>query len=243
MLLRIMAGFALCVSTIFFGANHRPETQVYGVTRNEDLADMRLEGVRIEAQNIGSLLSDLSLSHNIPIGLETAQNDDGLGSYEIDFKGGSLAELLTQFVAQHGQYAWEIKDGVVNVFPKDSYRDALFRELLKTKISNFSVKEKTSCQTLADSLVATPEAKQILQAQGTSYRVPSFHGFYIPQVGRHFTLVASNLTLQSILNRVIEGSPAAKFWIIARNKSDQSFFISLSARHEDSPIDTGKPGS
>jgi hypothetical protein len=239
-----MSSIATCILAVFLGASNffgAPRFAAAEV-RQDSLEARHLEGVRIEAQSIGSLLSDLSLSHNIPIGLETAQYDDGLGSYEIDFKGGTLADLLTQFVAQHGQYAWEIKDGVVNVLPKESYRDALFKDLLKTRISNFSVKEKTSCQTLADALVATPEASQLLQAKDTSYRAPSFNGFYIPQIGRHFTLVASNLSLKSILNRVIEESPTARFWVIARNPSDQTFFISLAAQFEDSPLGTRKLG-
>jgi hypothetical protein len=208
------------------------------VRENGDLAAKQLEQVQIEAQSIGSFFSKLALSFNIPIGLEIAAKQGDLASYGTDFKKGTLSELLNQFVIQHNEYAWEIRDGVVNVFPKDDYRDALFHNLLEIRIGRFTVKENTSCWTLAETLLSTPEMKRVLEANGTTYRAPDFSGFYIPQAGRHFTLDVSNVTLRSILNRIVEQSPTSKFWIIARNY-DGSFFISFGARHEDSPKGNG----
>ena len=120
-----------------------------------------------------------------------------------------LSDLLNEFVARHDQYAWEIKDGVVNIFPKENYRDALFRDLLATQIDSFAVKKKTGCFELAKSLAATSEVRKVLAAYGT---------------------------LKSTLNKVIKESPAARFWLVMRNSSDQTFFLSLGARFEDSPI-------
>ena len=220
---------------LLFGANCFAVTQAEAQVRdNGDVAAMQLEKVQIETQSIGSFFSELALSSNIPIGLEIGPKEGKLASYGIDFKKGTLSELLTQFAIQHSQYAWEIRDGVVNVFPKDDYRDPLFHDLLETRIRRFVVKENTSCWALAKSLVTTPEMKTFLEANGTSYRAPDFTGFYIPQAGRHFTLDLSNITLKSILNRVVGHSPTARFWVITRNY-DGSLNISFGARHEDSP--------
>ena len=210
------------------------------VRDNGHLAATKLENVQIDAQSIGSFFSELALSSNLPIGLEISSKEDNLAPYGIDFKKGTVSELLNQFVIQHDQYAWEIRDGVVNVFPKDEYRDALFHNLLGTEIGRFTVRENTSCWTLAETLLSTREIKKVLEANGASYRAPDFSGFYIPQAGRHFKLSVSNVTLKFILNRVVEQSPTAKFWVIARNY-DRSINISFAALHQDSP--RGKMGT
>ncbi len=234
MLKAMLIPFASFLALVF-GANFFAVTQAQTPVRsNGDLAAMELEKVQIEAQSIGSFFSELALSSNIPIGLEIASKEDKLASYGVDFKRGTLSELLNQFVIQHNQYAWEIRDGVVNVFPKDDYRDALFHDLLETRIGRFAVKENTSCWTLVESLVATVEIKKILKANGTSYRAPDFTGFYIPQAGQHFTLEIPNASLKSILNRIVGHSPTARFWVITRNY-DRSLNMSFGAKHEDSP--------
>jgi hypothetical protein len=148
--------------------------------------------------------------------------------------------LLTQFTSRHDQYTWGIKDGLVNVFPKDDRRDPLFRELLETTISSFTVNRGSDCWAVADSLAAAPEIKQILENNGTAYRRRSFTGAYIPQLGRDFKFEVSNMTLRSTINKLIKESPTARFWLITRNSSDQTLFMSLRARHEDLPTGDGK---
>jgi hypothetical protein len=231
-----MSRFVVCIlalllatSTIFYARR-----VVVADTQN-DLATRSLENVQIEAQSIGALLEKLSVRYDIPVGLEVASNDDERVDYQIDFQKGSLSDLLNDFVARHQQYAWEIRDGVVNIFPKDNYRDALFRDLLATQIDSFAVKKNTSCFELAKSLAATSEVKKVLAIYGTSYRERSFSGGYFPQVGQNFALDVSNMTLRSTLNKVIKESPAARFWLVTRN-SDQTVFLSVGARFEDSPI-------
>lgn len=231
---KTMSSLAVSTLVLLFGVNNLSSAQKPALEgKDVTLATRRLENVKVKAQSVGQMFSDLSLSLDIPIGLEIAPDDDESATYDIDFKGGTLSELLTQFVARHNQYTWEIKDGVVNVFPKDGRRHPLFGELLETTISGFSINENTDCWTVADSLVTTPEIKQILEINGTTYRRRSFSGAYIPQLGRNFKLGVSNMTLRSILNKVIKESPTARFWVITRNSSDQTFFIGLSARHEE----------
>src|SRR5258706_2986562 len=133
--------------------------QVSIPSRDEHFSEMRLESVQIEARSLGQLLSRLSLSHKMQIGLEVALGDqlgDQLGDYSINFKAGSLKDFLTKLVTQHEEYQWEIKDDVVNVFPKDNYRDVVVEELLSTEIGRFSVKQKTSCWDLENALADTP---------------------------------------------------------------------------------------
>ena len=219
----------LATTTVFYARRG-----AVAATQN-DLATRSLENVKIEAQSIGALVEKFSLRYDIPVGFEAALNDDERVNYQLDFKKGSLSDLLNEFVGRHDQYTWEIRDGVVNIFPKDKYRDALFRDLMATQIDSFAVKKKTSCLELAKSLAATSEVRKVLAAHGTSYQERSFSGGYFPQVGQNFALDVSNMTLKSMLNKVIKESPAARFWLVTRN-SDQPFFLSVGARLEDSPI-------
>jgi hypothetical protein len=237
-----MLSLGVAILVLFFGANNFLYAQKFDpATKDADLAARLLENVQIESQSIGSLFSHLSLYYDIPIGLETALSDDEFATYQIDFKKGTLSDLLTRFVARYDKYDWEIKDGVVNVFPKGNQRNVLFKELLDTTISSFSVKENTSCVALIKSLLTTPEIKRILEINETTYRTPIPGGFGIQQVGRDFKLDVSNMTLKSILNKVIKESPTANFWLITRDSYDQALFVNLSARHEELPMKDGKP--
>lgn len=207
----------------------------------QDLANMLINNVRIEAQSVEQLFSTLSLSYDIPIGLEIGANDNELNEYRIDFKKGTVSDLLTRIVnrlnSSKDEYTWEIRNGVVYVLPSASHRDAFLRELLAAKVDVFSVMENTNCWALVESLVSLPEIRKILDAHGVTYRGRGFTGVYLPQLGKKFTLKASNISVESILNKIITESPTAKFWITKRNRDDQqTFFISFSTRHEDLPV-------
>jgi len=234
---RKISRFVVCVLALLLATTTVCYAQKGAVAATQNaLATRSLENVKIEAQSIGALIEKLSLRYDIPVGFEAASNDDERVDYQLDFKKGSLSDLLNEFVSLHDQYAWEIRDGVVNIFPKDDYRDALFRDLLATHIDSFTVKKKTSCLELAKSLAATSEVRKVLAAYGTSYRERNFSGSYIPQVGRNFELEVSNTTLKSTLNKLIKESPEARFWLVTRNSSDHTFFLSVGARFESSPI-------
>lgn len=225
--------FIISVLAFAFVGNYSVTETQTRVHKGDDLMIMKLENVQIKAQTIGSFFSTFALSSDVPIGLEISSGEEKNASYIIDFKQGSLSEFLNQFVTQHSQYAWEIQDGVVNIFPKNEHRVALIQDLLKTKIGRFSIKKDISCGILIDSLMSTSEIKRILEVTGTKYRTPDINSFYIPQVGRNFSLDVSNATLKSILNKVVRLSPTAKFWVITKD-SDGSLDISLAANHEDS---------
>lgn len=233
-MVKVILRLIIPLLTLVFGNMYSDTVAQLRVQNSQDLAVIQLENVQIEAQSIGSFFSSLALSSDIPIGLEIASSEDRRTSYAVDFKKGTLSELLNQFVTEHTEYSWEIRDGVVNVFPKKGHRVTLFQDLLKTRIGRFSVKENTSCSALVESLITTSEIRKILNVSGTKYRAPDLTGFYFPQVGRKFVLEVSNSTMKSILNRVVRLSPTAKFWVITTN-SDGSLNIRLAANHEDTP--------
>lgn len=206
-----------------------------------DLAQRQLENVQIEEESIGALLSRFAFTYGIPIGLEVARNSDEIAAYRIDFKKGTLSDLLNQFVAEHKQYSWKIENGVLSVFPTDDYRDPIVKELLTTNVRSFSVKEKTSTWGFGQELIATPEIKRILKLRGVTCNTGYLGGFYLQQLGQQFTLNVSNVTLKSLLDQVVKKSPVAKYWSIANNNSAKQISLRVHADLEYPPKEAKTP--
>ncbi|HEU4507314.1 MAG TPA: hypothetical protein VFR78_03680 [Pyrinomonadaceae bacterium] len=237
-----MLKFTLCVlaSLLIAGGSVRAQDNV--VARKKiDLAQMRLENVQIERESIAGLFSALSFTYNIPVGLEIARSGNRLSLYRIDFHKGTLSDLLAQFVAQHEEYTWQIENGVVSVFPKEDHRDPVVRELLLTRISSFSVPEKTSCWHFGQNLLSTPETKRILERYGTTYDTGRLGGFYIQQLGQKFSFEVSGVQLKSILDKAIKESPVARNWSISNKTSAQKIFLEVHAEPEYQSTDSIKP--
>jgi hypothetical protein len=197
-----------------------------------DLAQLPLKNVLLEEESIAQLLSRFSFAYNIPFGFEVARGGDAPSLYRIDFKKGTLSELITQFVTEHEEYLWRIDDGVVHVFPKEDYRDPIIRELLETKIRRFDVPEKTTTMTFGENLLSTPEINRIIQLYGITYDTGYIGGFYIQQLGQRYSFHASNMKLRSILDKVVKESPVAQNWIISNDSSAQKLFLRVNVRLE-----------
>lgn len=222
---------AVCVLACILGAPGRSAAQSSGGgDKGVDFARMPPGETRIEIQGVDELFAYLSFAYNVPIGLEVAQDEDLSATYRLDSRKGKLSDLLTQFVAEHDRYAWRIDGGIVSVFPKDDHRDPLLRALLATEINNFSVKEKTTCVTFAQSLLNTPEVRKTLEGYGLTFDTGRFGGFYIQQLGQRFSLNFSEAPLKSILDKVIKESPAARFWVIGRDRATQKLSLRVTAK-------------
>lgn len=224
------AGF-LIIAVLFCFASSAA-SQSLAVRTEEDLGQRQLEKVKIDAQSLGQLFSNLSLAYNIPIGAQAALNDDESIVYHLDLNRGTLAELLTRFVSDHPEYTCQIKDGVVRVFPRQNHRDPILVKLLAVQIKRFIVDKNTSCSGFERAIFSTPEMRKFLEANKVSQRERNFTGFYFPQLGQESTLRVKNETVESILNRVIRKSPTARFWFVTRSKGDLAILLTLNARHE-----------
>lgn len=204
-------------------------------------ATMQLEDVRLRG-DVESLLAQLALQCDIPIGFERAMNDAAIRAHRMNFKKITLDDLLTQVLAEYKQYSWEIRDGVVYVFPKEGYRDPILEQLLNVEIKTFSLKKATLTWDVEPTLLETREFKEVVDDYGLSTRNGYIlSGFFFPHLGRDFTLEASNTTVRTILNRIVKESPVAKFWRISRNSSSHMLMIELEASHEDTPKHLRRP--
>lgn len=227
------------VLLLLSGVNGLVEAQVRGSaapkTDQPLTANRQLEDVFLEGETLALLLSDLADQYDIPIGLERAMNEYDHPETRIDLKRVTLGELLTQLLANYKEYSWEISDGVVRVFPKEGHRDPIVERLLNIEIEKFSIKKSSATWNVESTLLETPEFREVFDAYGLRAHGWIFSGFYLPQLGRNYSLDVSGAKVQTILNRIVKESPTAKFWCISRNSSQHTFSLNFTARPEGPP--------
>lgn len=120
----------------------------------------------------------------------------------------------------------------LSVFSKENYRDPVVRKFLETRISNFSVIEKTTSMTFGQNLLSSPELKRILEPYGITYDTGYLGGFYIQQLGQQYSFDVTNMPAKSVLDKVIRESPVAKNWIISTKSSPPKLFLRVNAQLE-----------
>jgi hypothetical protein len=199
------------------------------------LATKQLEDVRLRGDGLASLLADISLQYDIPIGFESAMNGSGVRETRIRKANVTLTDLLTQLMAEHSEYSWEINDAVVHVFPKEGRRDPIIERLLNVEIRKFSLGKGTLTWDVETTLLKTPEFKEVVDAYGLGTLGWNFSGFYFPNFGKNYTLDVSDTSVRSILDRIVKESPTAKFWSIRRDSREHTFSIGFSALAEGAP--------
>jgi len=199
--------------------------------RNSELATRQIKDVALEGQ-LGNLLTRLSLDYDIPIGLEISSDEQKSNHYRVELSEGTIADLMGQIISQNERYDWMIENGVVNVFPRDKYRHAFLAELLNVRIRSFALNKNSSCLKLEDDLVHTPEVKAIIDAHGIQTGA-NFSGWYIPQLGRDFSLKVSDITVKALLNRIIGESPLARTWIVSTDKPFRTLSVGVTSRQHE----------
>ena len=222
-------GVVSMILLITVSSSNRTEAQSRDSSRkNSDLATRLIKNVALEGQ-LSNLLTRLSLDYDIPLGVEISSEEQLSNRYRVELSEGTIADLMGQIINQNERYDWLIENGVVNVFPRDKYRNSFLAELLAVRIGNFAVDKNSDCWKLQNDLVNTPEIKAVINANGMQIGT-NFSGFYIPQVGKNFSLKVSDITLKALLNRIIRESPLARTWIISTDSSSRTLSLGVTSR-------------
>ncbi len=116
-------------------------------------------------------------------------------SFSLNTNHSRFEDVLDDLVAQMQSYRWEIRDGVVNIFPKRR-KSKLIKEFLETEIRNFKFPKGKSIKRLMDSMYELTELERFSIA-------PAIGG----TLGEDkFTLSEdvefSNITVKELLNRL-----------------------------------------
>ena len=217
---------------IIISTSYRIEAQsVDSFRKNGDLATRLIKDVALEGQ-LWNLLTELSLDYDIPLGVEISADEQLSNSYRVELREGTIADLMGQIISQNNRYDWIIENGVVNIFPRDKYRDAFLAELLTVRVGRFAVSKNSDCFKLQNDLLNTPEIKAVIDAHGMQTGT-NFSGFYIPQLGRDFSLKASEITLKDLLNRIVNESPLARTWIISSDTPSRTLSLGVTSRQRE----------
>ena len=222
----------LLVSTI--SSSNLTKAQSRDAARKDSaLATRLIKNVELEGQ-LWSLVTELSLNYDIPIGLEISSVEQKSNHYRLELSEGTIADLMGQIVSQNERYDWIIENGVVNIFPRDEYRNAFLAEILRVRIGSFAVAKNSDCLVLQDDLINIPEVKAVINAHGMQSYSADFSGFYFPQLGRDFSLKVSDISLKALLNRIIGESPLARIWVISTNTSSRTLTLRVSSKFQKS---------
>jgi hypothetical protein len=214
--LAMLALFGACAFT----------TESFAQDRREGLLRSPLKNVQMQADNIGLILSRLSNQYDLPIGFEVAIDDDLsiTRGITIEIKDGTVQEVLDSIVNQNPIYKWEIRDDVINVFPRDRNRDILLKEMLETRLENVSFDKQTTRFMLRQMLCENAAVMKILEMYGVKPANETFTSRDFGKVGRDFSFYASNVSIATVLNRVIRDSPT-KYWIIMRFGDKKQYLV------------------
>jgi hypothetical protein len=206
-------------------------TDIAGATQasrgnSQDLLNMPIDNLELEAANIGLLLSEFSARKKVPIGLEVSPQDDlsQTNIIRLQIKRGTLADVLTSIVKQNPLYTWKIQDNVVNVLPVEANRDPVLRDLLETRLEKFSIARGLSRFSLRQALSTTPAIKRILTQHQVVPDNQSFMSRDFVPLGPKYELEASNVSVSALLNQVVRESQT-KYWIMLRYGTTRQYFV------------------
>ena len=202
-------------------------TNAQSISENENLSDKLIQEFQILDKNIILTLSDISSKYEIPIGLEVSPQDNLLDAHNdlsINMKNVKLREILDEIIRQNSLYSWEIKNNVINFFPKTHCRDTILADLLKTEINNISINNQTRRFNFRQLISTSPELLKILEINGVRFENDVFSARDISPLGGDFSLKASNLKIESILNYIIYHSKT-KYWIVNRYGDQRQFIL------------------
>jgi hypothetical protein len=201
-------------------------TDCFAQVKREELLRSPLKNVQMQADNIGLLLSRLSKEYDLPIGFEVALDDDLsiTKSLMIGMKDGTVKELLDSIVNQNPTYKWEMRDDVINVFPQDRSRDILLKDILETRLEKISLDKQTTRFMLRQILCENAAVMKILNMNDVKPANETFTSRDFGKVGRDFSFSASDVSIATVLNRVIRNS-STKYWIIMRFGDKKQYLV------------------
>jgi hypothetical protein len=189
--------------------------------------NLPIKEIHIRDKNIHQVLLELSFSYKVPIGLEVSSNDDLLdekNNISISMTNTKPSSVLDEIIRQKPQYMWEVKDDVINVFPKEALRDPVLQSILSTNIERLTIRKGMSRYNFRESLTGSDSVSKLLKESGVQAENEIFSSEGVAPLGRDFSLDVQNLTVGRILNSVI-GKSETKYWIVNRFGDKKEYLL------------------
>jgi len=194
--------------------------------RGQSLLDLPVGNLSLEEANVPLLLSRIAYKYDVPIGVEVSRDDDLLNGTKVilQMNSGTLRDALDAVISQNPLYTWNMTDDVINVVPRALSRDLFLKALLETRFQNFSIERGEPRIHIRESLTTRPELRRLLKASGVRAVNETFISRDSRPLDRDFSLDVSNLTVRTILNRVIKDSKA-RYWIVNRYGKNRRYLL------------------
>jgi len=190
------------------------------------LVDESVVEVNIQESNIHLALSKLSDQYKLPIGLEVAADDDLLKERNVSVrvKAGTVKDVLDAVASECPDYTWELKEDVINVFPKRPNRDPVLENILAVKLKAFAIEKGTARIEFTKDVLSSHELSSLLEANRLNVEYEIFSKHDIGSLGRRFSVNVSDVTVRSLLNRVIKRSET-KYWLLNRYGENRQYLL------------------
>ena len=193
--------------------------------QESDLLSLRIKATAVKDESIDEVLGDLAVDYQIPVGIELGDSKlTPRRKIEMDLPEMKLKDFLDSLVAKDPRYTWKLERGVIHLSPVTA-RDIFGESLLDTKISNFTMSDKTTRRGVFSDILNLPEIGSKLVIADVA-PLTFILTFGPPQrLEKEFFLSESNLTLRELLDRLVLKTEI-KRWVISR-WGDNNEYISL----------------
>ena len=155
-------------------------------------------------------------SKGIPIGIEQPSSEAVKYEHTLNLKSGSLREILDSLVKQEPDFTWEIRDGVVNVYPIHA-RDEILKDLLNVKLQRISINLKENPQRLVDNIGNSEPLKSFLELKQVKLYSAYLENFKPESIK---AIEATEIDLRGILNNIVKNSTGSKRWLVKSSKGE-----------------------
>ena len=216
MLKHLKLTFIVAVAIFFFAHGFICQTGKENIL--EKYIDADLKG-----ENIYQICAILSVSKGIPIGFEANTDfDSDKDNVSIEIKAGTVREILDLLVKKETNYSWELRDGVINVYPI-RLRDETLKTLLETKIKNFSWKKDAGKLGIIKSLSNLDEVNTTVNSKQIRLSIAITDEFVDQNAIANIDV--SDTNLRGVLNKIILDANTHRRWMISREEDGAVFLV------------------
>lgn len=205
---------------------NQPLNEVFGrLTMNYDIAIGFEESIADNEHGDFRFETDIPFVDGKPVGwsddmyfLPGAMSRPTVEAHLISLssENARLEDVLDEIVGQMNNYAWEMNDEVVNIYP---IRDRVprYAELLNLKVSKFSTDDGTEISLLPFLLSRIPEFRTFLVKNDMIVNTSQYTSFRHRELPK---LNFSDLTFKQLLNEIVKIKRGA--WVMRRAYSENA---------------------
>lgn len=164
--------------------------------------------------SMSTAIDAIATKYNVRVGVEYAQDDSDRFAIAVDLSTPNPVAAFNSLIAQKPEYTWSLSEGVYDLHPKSRSGS-----LLDVNIQTFSLNRATPEQ-ISVTIDNLPEVKTWLATHHVRRReldMGSTSGASAPRI----TLSLSDITVRTILNRIILESGRTRWTVIRYGNKGQ----------------------